>query len=133
MEALSNDPAAIRLDPRIQTWKEDRHIVTKYYSVYSDSNLLAILRELQCDTLILCGFSTSGAVRAMATETIQYAIRPIVPAEAVGDRDEYVHRSNLSDIDRKFGDVMPVQEVLRYLRGKAPQRPPAQPKQPPQT
>jgi nicotinamidase-related amidase len=79
--------------------------------------MLDILRKLRCDTLILCGFSTSGAVRAMATETIQYAIRPIVPAEAVGDRDEFVHRNNLADIDRKFGDVLSVNEVARYLYG----------------
>ncbi|WP_424767917.1 isochorismatase family protein [Paenibacillus sp. sgz302251] len=115
MQALATDPNDIVLDKRIRTRKSDRTIYTKYYSVYSDSDLLPILRETSCDTLILCGFSTSGAIRAMATETIQHAIRPIIPAEAVGDRDEFVHRNNLADIDRKFGDVLPAGEVIRYL------------------
>jgi maleamate amidohydrolase len=115
MEALSNDPKAIKLDSRIKSKKTDRYVYTKYFSVYYGTGLLDILRKLECDTLILCGFSTSGAVRAMASETIQYAIRPIVPMEAVGDRDEFVHRSNLADIDRKFGDVISINEVIRYL------------------
>ncbi|WAH44717.1 isochorismatase family protein [Alicyclobacillus fastidiosus] len=119
MEALSTSPESIHLDPRIKAKKTDVYIYTKYFSVYSDSNLLEILQEERCDTLIISGFSTSGAVRAVATETIQHAIRPIIPAEAVGDRDELVHRNNLADIDRKFGDVMPIHEVIRYLHTRS--------------
>ncbi|GGA26126.1 isochorismatase family protein [Paenibacillus physcomitrellae] len=116
MEALAHDPAEIQIDPRIKVRQTDRKIFTKYYTVYSDTDLLPLLRSFDCDTLILCGFSTSGAVRSMATETIQYAMRPIIPAEAVGDRDDLVHRNNLSDIDRKFGDVVKLREVLQYLQ-----------------
>ncbi len=120
MKALPSNPNEIQLDHRIRTRKSDRTVFTKYYSVYSDTELLQLLREEACDTLIICGFSTSGAVRTTAIETIQNAIRPIVPAEAVGDRDEFIHRNNLEDIDRKFGDVLPLKEVLSYLlsRGK---------------
>jgi nicotinamidase-related amidase len=84
-------------------------------SVYYETDLLKVLKQHDCDTLFICGFSTSASVRAVAMETIQYGIRPIVPAEAVGDRDEFVHRNNLSDIERKFADVVPVNEVIRYL------------------
>ncbi|TAL76878.1 MAG: hypothetical protein EPN76_09610, partial [Burkholderiaceae bacterium] len=60
-----------------------------------------------------------ASVRAVAMESIQYGIHPVVPAEAVGDRNEYVHRNNLSDIEKKFADVVPVQEVIAYLDTRA--------------
>ncbi|WP_229724946.1 isochorismatase family protein [Paenibacillus abyssi] len=115
-EALPSDLASIKLDPRIKQRASDKHVYIKlFFSLYSETGLFDLLQQLECDTMIICGFSTSGAVRAMAMETIQYAIRPIIPAEAVGDRDENVHRSNLADIDKIFGDVLSVGEVARYL------------------
>jgi maleamate amidohydrolase len=46
-----------------------------------------------------------------------YGIRPIVPMEAVADREDDVHRANLRDIDRKFADVLPLAEVLEGIEG----------------
>ena len=48
-------------------------------------------------------------------DALQYGYRPIVPREAVGDRNEQAHEANLYDIDAKYGDVVPVEEVLEYL------------------
>ena len=42
--------------------------------------------------------------------------RPVVPREAVGDRNPDAHEANLYDIDAKYGDVVPVQEVLDLLK-----------------
>ena len=47
-----------------------------------------------------------------------------LPREAAGDRNPEAHEANLYDVDAKYGDVVPVQEVLNYLRtGGAAQRP----------
>ncbi|PLS16850.1 hypothetical protein CVD28_17070 [Bacillus sp. M6-12] len=118
MKALTPDSSWVQLDNRIKQKKNDIHIYSKYVSIYYQSTLLNELRKHNCDTLIICGFSTSGAIRAVSAETIQYGIRPIVPMEAVGDRDEHVHRNNLSDLDRKFADVLSVAEVIQYLFGR---------------
>jgi maleamate amidohydrolase len=115
IEALTLSSSGVKLDPRMATSASDIHLYSKHVSVYYETDLLKVLRKHDCDTLFICGFSTSASVRAVAMETIQYGIRPVVPAEAVGDRDEFVHRNNLSDIERKFADVVPVQEVIRYL------------------
>ena len=40
---------------------------------------------------------------------------PLVPREAVGDRNEQAHEVNLYDIDAKYGDIVSAEEVLRYL------------------
>jgi hypothetical protein len=40
----------------------------------------------------------------------------IVPREAVGERCELMHEVNLLDIELDLGDVLPAEEVVRYLR-----------------
>jgi N-methylhydantoinase A/oxoprolinase/acetone carboxylase beta subunit len=45
----------------------------------------------------------------------EHARRPVVPSEAVGDRNEQAHQANLHDIDAKYGDVVSVRETLDYL------------------
>ena len=40
---------------------------------------------------------------------------PVVPREAVGDRNPAAHAANLYDIDTKYGDVVSVDDVLAHL------------------
>src|SRR5215211_4671389 len=68
------------------------------------------------DTLIIAGASTSGCVRATAVDALQYGFRPVVPREAVGDRNRDAQEANLYDIDAKYGDVVPTEDVLEYLQ-----------------
>ena len=82
------------------------------------------LKVLDVDTAILIGCSTSGCVRATAIDAIQYGYRVAVPAECVGDRHQAPHDANLFDINAKYGDVLPVSEVISYLK-RLRQRPAA--------
>ena len=68
-----------------------------------------------CDSLIVTGASTSGCVRATAVDALQHGYRPIVPREAVGDRNPEAHAANLYDIDTKYGDVVSVDDVIAHL------------------
>lgn len=43
------------------------------------------------------------------------ADRPVIPREAVGDRDQQAHEANLYDVDAKYGDVVSVEDTLEYL------------------
>jgi nicotinamidase-related amidase len=54
-------------------------------------------------------------VRATIVDALGYGFRPIVPVEAVGDRAEEPHDASLFDIDAKYGDVVPVDDVVAYL------------------
>jgi maleamate amidohydrolase len=67
-------------------------------------------------TLIITGATTSSCVRVTAVDALQYGFRPVVPREAVGDRNPEAHEANLYDVDTNYGDVVPVGEVLGYLR-----------------
>jgi hypothetical protein len=42
----------------------------------------------------------------------------IVPRQAVGERCEVMHEVNLLDIDIDLGDVVPVDEVVGYLKNR---------------
>jgi maleamate amidohydrolase len=65
--------------------------------------------------VIVTGASTSGCVRATAVDAIQHGYRPLVPREAVGDRNAAAHEANLYDIDAKYGDVVSVDETVAHL------------------
>jgi maleamate amidohydrolase len=70
-----------------------------------------------CDSVIVTGASTSGCVRATAVDVLQHGYRPVVPREAVGDRNAAAHDAALYDIDQKYGDVVSLDECLDALGG----------------
>ena len=84
--------------------------------------LAGYLTALGVDTVITCGESTSGCVRASVVDGCTYRYRMIVVEECVFDRHEACHAINLFDMNQKYADVLPLAEVLRYLRSWHAQR-----------
>ncbi|MBX6372281.1 MAG: isochorismatase family protein [Acidothermus sp.] len=84
-------------------------------SAFFGTPLAAHLIEQGIDTLIVCGEAVSGCVRATVVDGCSYRFRVIVPEECVYDRHEATWAMNLFDIDQKYGDVLPLAEVLDYL------------------
>ena len=104
------------IDPRIAP-RETEPVLNKLFaSGFFGTGLSSLLTAAGVDTLIISGASTSGCVRATAVDALQYGFRPVVPREAVGDRNPDAHEANLYDIDAKYGDVVRIQEVLDHLR-----------------
>jgi maleamate amidohydrolase len=64
------------------------------------------------DTLVVCGATTSGCVRATVVDALQHGLAPVVPRECVGDRWEAAHEANLFDLQAKYGDVVPLSEAV---------------------
>ena len=52
-----------------------------------------------------------------AIDGVSSGYRVIVPLEARRGPSEAPHQANLFDIDSKYGDVMPLAEVLEHLEG----------------
>ena len=67
------------------------------------------------DTLVVCGASTSGCVRATVVDAMQHGFAPIVSRECVGDRSVAAHEQSLADIGGRYGDVMSLDEVKAAL------------------
>jgi nicotinamidase-related amidase len=103
------------IDPRIAP-RETEPVLNKLFaSGFFGTGLSSLLTAAGVDTLVITGASTSGCVRATAVDALQYGFRPVVPREAVGDRNPDAHEANLYDVDAKYGDVVPVEEVLAHL------------------
>ena len=91
-------------------------------SAFHGTPLMDYLTFLGADTVIVCGTTTSGCVRASAVDAAQYNFHAIVPEECVWDRGTLTHKVNLFDIQMKYGDVKATAEVMDYLR-ELPQKP----------
>ena len=105
----------VKLDPRLKHEPGDLVITKKYASGFFGTYLASTLTMQSVDTAIVTGCTTSGCVRATVMDALANGFRPIVPIECVGDRAQEPHQANLFDIGAKYGDVMPLQEVLAYL------------------
>ncbi len=89
------------------TPREDEVVVTKQYaSAFFGTSLASTLRALHVDTVVLCGFSTSGCVRASALDALQSGFAPFIVREACGDRDPRVQNANLFDLKAKYAEVV---------------------------
>jgi nicotinamidase-related amidase len=89
-------------------------------SAFWGTSLVGHLVSLGIDTIVIAGESTSGCVRATVVDGKSYRYKVIVPEPCVFDRDEASHAINLYDMDQKYGDVVPLDEALDYLRSVAP-------------
>lgn len=105
----------VEIDPRLERGEDETVILKKGASAFFGTNLPSILFSQGVDTVILCGATTSGCVRATAVDLLQYGYPTLVPRECVGDRAQDPHEANLIDIQAKYADVVSVEEALSYL------------------
>ena len=109
---------AVELDARLHRGPKDALLVKKYASCFFGTDLVPRLLSHGADTLIICGCSTSGCVRATAVDACQNGFRPMVVREAVGDRSKAAHEQSLFDLHTRYADVVGIDEALGYLKGR---------------
>ncbi|MPZ88644.1 MAG: isochorismatase family protein [Nitriliruptorales bacterium] len=84
-------------------------------SVFFGTLLNSYLVDLQADSIIACGTSTSGCVRGTVIDGFSNNYRMSVVEECTFDRGELSHRVNLFDMDQKYADVVGIDETVTYL------------------
>jgi maleamate amidohydrolase len=105
----------VEIDPRIAP-RPDEPVLSKLFaSAFFGTELASLLDAAGRDSVIVTGASTSGCVRATVVDALQHGYRPLVPREAVGDRNPDAHEANLYDVDAKYGDVVSLEETLAHL------------------
>jgi maleamate amidohydrolase len=105
----------VEIDPRLERREEEVVILNKGASAIFGTNLPSVLISQGVDTVIMCGATTSGCIRATAIDLLQYGYPTLVPRECVGDRAQDPHEANLVDIQAKYADVVPMEDALSYL------------------
>jgi nicotinamidase-related amidase len=110
----------VEIDPRLAPRSGEPVLTKLFASAFHGTPLATLLAAQRCDGVIVTGASTSGCVRATAVDALQHGYRVVVPREAVGDRNAAAHEANLYDIDAKYGDVVPLVDMLDRLEAHAP-------------
>jgi maleamate amidohydrolase len=90
-------------------------VVKQYASAFFATSLAATLHAAGVDTVVVTGVSTSGCIRASATDALGHGFRPQVVRQACADRTPELHEQNLRDLDAKYADVVDLGEALRHL------------------
>ncbi len=84
-------------------------------SVFFGTPLVPHLVRQGIDSLIVCGESTSGCVRASVVDAYSYGFHAVIVEECCFDRSLLSHKVNLFDLHHKYADVMHLEEVKRHL------------------
>ena len=88
----------------------------KHPSAFFATALTSHLIDLQADTLIITGCSTSGCVRSSVVDAFSLNFKVLVPQDAVYDRSRVAHAVNLFDMSEKYADVASTSEITETLR-----------------
>ena len=88
-------------------------------SGFQGTPLMFHLNSLDIDTVIVCGETTSGCVRATVVDGATSRFRMGVVQECVFDRTEASHFMNLYDMHNKYADVVSIEMAKSYFKGLA--------------
>jgi maleamate amidohydrolase len=105
----------VEIDPRLEPRESETIVLKKGASAFFGTNLASILISQHVDSVVLCGATTSGCIRATAIDLLQHGFPTLVPRECVGDRAQAPHEANLFDIQAKYADVVTLEDALAYV------------------
>jgi len=88
----------------------------KHPSAFFGTALASHLIDLQADTLIVTGCTTSGCVRGSVVDAFSLNFRVAVPEDAVYDRSQVSHAVNLFDMSEKYADVGTTESIISNLK-----------------
>ena len=86
-------------------------------SAFFGTALMSMLNEVHADSVLVCGTTTSGCVRASVIDAFSYNMKVSVVEECVFDRGQASHKINLFDMAMKYADVISLTETVDYIRG----------------
>ena len=86
--------------------KDEMLIEKKFASAFFQTKLIDSLHKMKADSIVICGVTTSGCVRATAVDSLQNNFPTTIAEDCVGDRDLDAHKANLYDLRSKYADVI---------------------------
>lgn len=104
-----------RLVDGLAVGPDDLMITKQYPSAFFGTSLAATLHFMKVDTLIICGLTTSGCVRATCIDSISSGFVTLIAEEACGDRAAEPHAANLFDMSAKYADLVSTDEAIDYM------------------
>lgn len=115
MKGLLEDSPWVNVDRRLGRRDSEALIVKRAASSFTGTDLNSFLTAKGIDSVIICGATTSGCVRATAVDACMLGWPAFVVRDCVGDRAVEPHEASLFDIDAKYGDVLSLSQALDAL------------------
>jgi nicotinamidase-related amidase len=116
------DPQAFEIKEEFQPEPGDVVIFKERASGFFGTPLVAHLTQLGIDSLVVCGESTSGCVRASCVDAYSLGYHVSIVEETVFDRSMLSHKVNLFDLHHKYADVMTLDDVKESLKQERPRK-----------
>lgn len=111
------DSEGSRIVEEIAPVDSDFVLDKSYASAFYGTPLLNYLIGLRIDTLVVCGVSTGGCVRATSVDGVSRGFKVTVVADAVADRIGASHKVALLDMWMKYTDITTAASVTDYFAG----------------
>ena len=112
---MPQDPSLYAIKSEFKPQPGDVVITKQRASGFYGTPLMAHLTQLGIQTVIVCGESTSGCVRASSVDAYSNGFHVVVVEECCFDRSMLSHKVNLFDLHHKYVDVMHLDEVVTHL------------------
>jgi maleamate amidohydrolase len=109
-------PFDYAIRPEFQPQPGDVVITKQRASAFYGTALSAHLTQLGIKTLLICGETTSGCVRASAVDAYSMGFHVVVVEECCFDRSALCHKVNLFDLHHKYADVIRLADVVKHLQ-----------------
>jgi maleamate amidohydrolase len=118
-KGVRRDPSDFEIWPDFAPQEGDILMPKQRASIFAGTPLISHLNILGVQSVIVCGESTSGCVRASCVDAYSNGLHVSLVEECTYDRHELVHKMNLFDLHHKYADVMHLDEVVAHLDGTA--------------
>ena len=105
----------VEVDERLTVLPTDTIIEKTGPSAFFGTPLSEQLIQKKCDSLMVCGLTTSGCVRATVVDALQYNYPTWVVEQACGDRNISAHNANLHDMNAKYASVVSLSDATAFL------------------
>lgn len=92
--------------------QEDRVVVKHRYSAFQGTGLEAMLRDMECDSVVVTGVTTNTCVMASALDASFLGFFPIIPSDCVWSSAVDAHALILREASRLYADVLPSDTLL---------------------
>ena len=106
LNILERGSDAVYWNSDLSPLKNEVLIKKKFACAFFQTNLIHFLEKTNINSIVVCGVTTSGCVRATAVDSLQNNLPTTIVEDCVGDRDLDAHKANLYDLQAKYADVI---------------------------
>ena len=115
LDMLARGSRWVEIDPRL-SFSDNATLIEKTApSAFFGTQLNEKLKAGGVDSVVVCGLTTSGCVRATAVDALSCNFPVWVVEEACGDRNIDAHKADLHDLHAKYTEVVSLDTVSSYF------------------